>query len=143
MFWVENSQITHTIPLNLSAGGGGGVAGGNANSEFVKQELRAVVSVRAQQAAAAATGGGGGGGGGVAQRGQTPQSPLQQGAVIGGVGGIVGGANSTNTMGNVTPTGSGNVNSMLNTPPDPTLGFSFETREYYIGHKEILDPTHN
>jgi len=89
-----------------------------------------VVSVRAQQAAAAATGGAGVGGG-VAQRGQTPQSPLQQGSVIGGGGGIVGGVNSTNTMGNVTPTGSGNVsNSMLNTPPDPTLSFSFETRKY-------------
>lgn len=41
-----------------------------------------MVSVRAQQAAAAATGGAGVGGG-VAQRGQTPQSPLQQGSVIG------------------------------------------------------------
>lgn len=114
-----------TIRFTLPAGnGGGGVAGGNANSEFVKQELRAVVSVRAQQAAAAATGGAGGVG--VVQRGQTPQSPLQQGPA--GIGGGV--ANSTNAMGNITPTGSGNVsNSMLNTPPDPTLGFSFETRK--------------
>jgi len=84
-----------------------------------------VVSVRAQQAAAAATGGGVGvGGGNVAQRGQTPQSPLQQGPMIGG-------GNSTNAMGNATPTNSGGSgNPMLNTPPDPTLGFSFETREY-------------
>lgn len=89
-----------------------------------------MVSVR--KAAAA---GGANAGGNVAQRGQTPQSPLQQGPVIGGGsggggGGVVGGANSTNAMGNVTPTGSGNVvNSMLNTPPDPTIGFSFETRK--------------
>lgn len=111
---------------------------GNVNSDFVKQELRAVVSVRAHQAAAAATGGGVGvgvgvGGAGVAQRGQTPQSPLQQGPMIGGGGGGGGGVsgNSTNSMGNATPTGSSSSsgNPMLNTPPDPTLGFSFETRE--------------
>lgn len=90
-----------------------------------------MVSVRAQQAAAAATAGGGGG---ITQRGQTPHSPLQQQQ----------GTMSTNSMGNASTPGVGggvgvgvgnSGNPMLNTPPDQTLGFSFETRKkwkYFI-----------
>lgn len=87
-----------------------------------------MVSVRAQQAAAAATAGGGGG---ITQRGQTPHSPLQQQQQQQGT-------MSTNSMGNASTPGVGggvgvgvgnSGNPMLNTPPDQTLGFSFETRK--------------
>ncbi|KAL7740522.1 hypothetical protein ACLKA6_012294 [Drosophila palustris] len=106
-------QANEFYGRSQTAGNSGGAAGGNANSDFVKQELRAVVSVRAQQAAAAATGG-------------TPQSPLSQ------QGPMIGGGNSTNAIGNATLSSSGSSgNPMLNTPPDPTLGFSFETPDFF------------
>ncbi|XP_017469858.1 PREDICTED: nuclear receptor coactivator 2 isoform X1 [Rhagoletis zephyria] len=137
---------------------------GNASnsSEFVKQELRAVVSVRAQQQAAAAggtgasaggngvPGGGGGGGNSVGPSGlrisTTPQSPIgnaQQGPISSG------GANGINITNSINlqqqqqqpqqqpvslGAGSGggtSQNSLLNTPPDPTMNFSFDTQDFF------------
>ncbi|XP_037813441.1 serine-rich adhesin for platelets [Lucilia sericata] len=136
-------------------------AGNPASSDYVKQELRAVVSGRA--AAAANSGGngvpGGGngpGGGGIPSglRVATPQSPhgpqTSQGPMLG--------TNSTNSMAMTqqqqpqTSISSGNVsnnstvvassagngsggsninNALLNTPPDPTMGFSFDPQDFF------------
>ncbi|XP_053960234.1 nuclear receptor coactivator 3 isoform X2 [Anastrepha ludens] len=138
-------------------------AGNTANSsDFVKQELRAVVSVRAQQQAAAAGGssasaggngvpGGGGGNGGGSNGGSvgpsglrisgTPQSPLsntQPGSMSGG---SAGGLNSTNPLSmqqqqQSGPHGAGSgggvgQNSLLSTPTDPTINFSFDTQDFF------------
>lgn len=143
---ILNSNKNLCFPFHLI------FAAGNASnsSDFVKQELRAVVSVRAQQAAAAgragmSTGGNGvsgGGGGNVGSGGlrvsSTPQSPLnsaQQGSMS-GVG--AGGMSSANPLGmqqqqaGALGPGGGNTtgpNSLLNTPPDPSMNFNFDTRE--------------
>ncbi|XP_037959315.1 neurogenic protein mastermind-like [Teleopsis dalmanni] len=161
-------------------------AGNTSNSsEFVKQELRAVVSGRAQQqnaaaaaaaaAAANASGaggngvpGGGGNNGGVTGnvvpgglRAITPQSPLSgMGPMIGGNASNCGGNNvNANTLaslqqqqtgnngggggscgngpsgGNgVTVGGNGcgnNSNSLLHTPPDPTMNFNFDAQDFF------------
>ncbi|XP_054744947.1 nuclear receptor coactivator 3 isoform X4 [Anastrepha obliqua] len=138
-------------------------AGNTANSsDFVKQELRAVVSVRAQQQAAAAGGssasaggngvpGGGGGNGGGSNGGSvgpsglrisgTPQSPLsntQPGSMSGG---SAGGLNSTNPLSMQQQQQSGShgagsgggvgQNSLLSTPTDPTINFSFDTQDFF------------
>ncbi|XP_020713485.1 uncharacterized protein LOC101453682 isoform X4 [Ceratitis capitata] len=134
-------QATQHLPGNASN-----------SSDFVKQELRAVVSVRAQQAAAAggagmSTGGNGvsgGGGGNVGSGGlrvsSTPQSPLnsaQQGSMS-GVG--AGGMSSANPLGmqqqqaGALGPGGGNTtgpNSLLNTPPDPSMNFNFDTQDFF------------
>lgn len=132
----------------------GFLAGNPANSsDFVKQELRAVVSGRAAAAANAGATGIPGGGVGITSglRVTTPQSPLgpqtPQGTTMLG-------ANSTNPMamsqqqqtqsqtpnsvvssvtggnnaGNV-GSSSGSGNSLLNTASDPTLGFNFDARK--------------
>ncbi|KAI8115207.1 Nuclear receptor coactivator 2 [Lucilia cuprina] len=135
-------------------------AGNPASSDYVKQELRAVVSGRAAAAANSGGngvpgGGNGSGGGGIPSglRVATPQSPhgpqTSQGPMLG--------TNSTNSMAMTqqqqpqTSISSGNVsnnsivaassagngsggsninNALLNTPPDPTMGFSFDPRKY-------------
>nr|XP_014095521.2 nuclear receptor coactivator 2 isoform X5 [Bactrocera oleae] len=123
---------------------------GNAanSSDFVKQELRAVVSVRAQQQAAAAGGagassggngvpggGGGNGGPGGLRITSTPQSPLssaQQGPMSGGTSG---GLNSTNSL-SMQQHQSGSIgtgvsqNALLNTP-DPSMNFSFDAQDFF------------
>nr|AFI80737.1 Taiman [Bactrocera dorsalis] len=123
---------------------------GNAanSSDFVKQELRAIVSGRAQQQAAAAGGAGassggngvpGGGGGNVGPGGlritSTPQSPLssaQQGPMSGG---NSGGLNSTNSL-SMQQHQSGSIgtgvsqNALLNTP-DPSKNFSFDAQDFF------------
>ncbi|XP_049311199.1 nuclear receptor coactivator 2 isoform X11 [Bactrocera dorsalis] len=123
---------------------------GNAanSSDFVKQELRAIVSGRAQQQAAAAGGAGassggngvpGGGGGNVGPGGlritSTPQSPLssaQQGPMSGG---NSGGLNSTNSL-SMQQHQSGSIgtgvsqNALLNTP-DPSMNFSFDAQDFF------------
>ncbi|XP_065358468.1 homeotic protein female sterile [Calliphora vicina] len=135
-------------------------AGNPASSDYVKQELRAVVSGRA--AAAANSGGNGvpgggsgngpGGGAGIPSglRVATPQSPhvpqTSQGPMLG--------TNSSNSMvmtqqqqqqhpqtsissGNVTNNSSvgsstGNGSTLLNTPgPDPTMGFNFDPQDFF------------
>ncbi|XP_049311205.1 nuclear receptor coactivator 2 isoform X12 [Bactrocera dorsalis] len=124
-------------------------AGNAANSsDFVKQELRAIVSGRAQQQAAAAGGAGassggngvpGGGGGNVGPGGlritSTPQSPLssaQQGPMSGG---NSGGLNSTNSL-SMQQHQSGSIgtgvsqNALLNTP-DPSMNFSFDAQDFF------------
>nr|XP_036216089.1 nuclear receptor coactivator 2 isoform X4 [Bactrocera oleae] len=124
-------------------------AGNAANSsDFVKQELRAVVSVRAQQQAAAAGGagassggngvpggGGGNGGPGGLRITSTPQSPLssaQQGPMSGGTSG---GLNSTNSL-SMQQHQSGSIgtgvsqNALLNTP-DPSMNFSFDAQDFF------------
>ncbi|XP_069963383.1 nuclear receptor coactivator 2 isoform X5 [Bactrocera oleae] len=125
-------------------------AAGNAanSSDFVKQELRAVVSVRAQQQAAAAGGagassggngvpggGGGNGGPGGLRITSTPQSPLssaQQGPMSGGTSG---GLNSTNSL-SMQQHQSGSIgtgvsqNALLNTP-DPSMNFSFDAQDFF------------
>lgn len=130
------------------------VSGGNANmkSEFVRQELRAVVSGRTQQ-----PGGirptqsplGGNGGAGVGSGGGSGGGPLGGPGSIGsnssgnaGIGsgnsgngagggggpgsgpGMVQGANSQMGMGNQQQLPG--TPSMLNTPTDPSLGFNFD-----------------
>ncbi|XP_050340124.1 nuclear receptor coactivator 2 isoform X9 [Bactrocera neohumeralis] len=123
---------------------------GNAanSSDFVKQELRAVVSGRAQQQAAAAGGagassggngvpggGGGNGGPGGLRITSTPQSPLssaQQGPMSGG---NSGGLNSTNSL-SMQQHQSGSIgtgvsqNALLNTP-DPSMNFSFDAQDFF------------
>ncbi|XP_050340125.1 nuclear receptor coactivator 2 isoform X10 [Bactrocera neohumeralis] len=124
-------------------------AGNAANSsDFVKQELRAVVSGRAQQQAAAAGGagassggngvpggGGGNGGPGGLRITSTPQSPLssaQQGPMSGG---NSGGLNSTNSL-SMQQHQSGSIgtgvsqNALLNTP-DPSMNFSFDAQDFF------------
>ncbi|XP_061397016.1 serine-rich adhesin for platelets, partial [Musca vetustissima] len=155
-------------------------AGNPASSDYVKQELRAVVSGRA--AAAANSGGGNGvpgggsgnpGGGAVGIPGglrvATPQSPLggpqtpQGGGGGAGGGPMQHGTNNTNPMAAMTQqqqqpqtpnsnvvggaggngpnnasgvvgsssTSSGGVTSMLHSSPDPTMGFSFDTQDFF------------
>ncbi|XP_067620107.1 nuclear receptor coactivator 2 isoform X2 [Eurosta solidaginis] len=130
------------------------------SSDFVKQELRAVVSVRAQQHAAAAggagtsTGGNGvpgsgvgsGNGGPIGPGGMrintTPQSPLsnhQQGSL--GSGGSGGGMNSTNHLSmqqqqQTVSIGTGNSSSsgqssLLNAQPDTSINFNFDTQDFF------------
>ncbi|XP_018788212.1 PREDICTED: nuclear receptor coactivator 3 isoform X2 [Bactrocera latifrons] len=123
---------------------------GNAanSSDFVKQELRNVVSVRAQQQAAAAGGagassggngvpggGGGNGGPGGLRITSTPQSPLssaQQGPMSGS---NSGGLNSTNSL-SMQQHQSGSIgtgvsqNALLNTP-DPSMNFSFDAQDFF------------
>ncbi|XP_073823814.1 basic helix-loop-helix family member taiman isoform X2 [Musca autumnalis] len=145
-------------------------AGNPASSDYVKQELRAVVSGRA--AAAANSGGGngvpGGGsgnpGGGIpgGLRVGTPQSPLggpqtPQGVQHGtnntnpmamtqqqqqqqqpqtpnsnvGVGGGNGAVGSSNNNNSSTSGSGGGVTSMLHSSPDPTMGFSFDSQDFF------------
>lgn len=80
-----------------------GVNNTNMNSsEYVRQELRARVSSRTQQM------------GGV----PPPQSPIGPGSMLG---------NTTNTtMALGTPQQSQMSSSMINTTPDPTMGFNFD-----------------
>lgn len=140
-------------------------AGNPASSDYVKQELRAVVSGRAAAAANSGGGngvpGGGGAGGGNGPGGgsggipgglrvatpqsplgpQTPQGSMQHGTnntnpmTMGGqqpqTSNSAGGGNGPNS-GSAGVVGSsssgGGVNSMLQSP-DPTIGFSFDTRK--------------
>lgn len=81
--------------------------GGNGNmnsSEFVRQELRAVVNSRSQQSNQSPLGGGGSGGG------------MGQGPMVG---------NNNNQM-NMAQQQQMSGTPILNSTPDPTLGFNFE-----------------
>ena len=131
------------------------LAGNPASSEYVKQELRAVVSGRAAAAAnsggnnAPGVGTGSGPGSNIPTglRVSTPQSPhgsqTSQGPLLGTnstnpismaqqqsqTSKSVGNVSNTSGVGSSAGSGSSNTNSLLNTPPDPTLGFSFDARK--------------
>lgn len=84
------------------------IQGGNGNmnsSEFVRQELRAVVNSRSQQSNQSPLSGGGNNGGG-----------MGQGSMVG---------NNNNQM-NMSQQQQMPGTPILNTTPDPTLGFNFE-----------------
>ncbi|XP_011181235.2 nuclear receptor coactivator 2 isoform X4 [Zeugodacus cucurbitae] len=152
MMYKNMQHAAHAAPQQTQNDFYGRVqAAGNAanSSDFVKQELRAVVSVRAQQQAAAAGGagassggngvpggGGGNGGPGGLRITSTPQSPLssaQQGPMSGG---SSGGLNSTNSL-SMQQHQSGSIgtgvsqNTLLNTPPDPSMNFTFDAQDFF------------
>lgn len=73
-------------------------------SEFVRQELRAVVSGRTQMGQV-----------------RPPQSPISQAAMM----------NNSNTPNPAMSMGTPQLssNAMMNTTPDPTLGFNFDMQQ--------------
>lgn len=77
------------------------------SSEFVRQELRAVVNSRSQQSNQSPLGGGGGSGGG----------GMGQGPMVG---------NNNNNQMSMAQQQQMSGTPILNTTPDPTLGFNFE-----------------